>query len=348
MSDWLIILLVLAIVAIVLDGFRRARIARRNEVKLSRNARRADQLLDEESGAESEPTVGHPRRTHAGVESVDSAKPGARARALRGDADPRQASLDLDEPVPMLMESVLESEGLADEDCDEDNGGERRSAWSPQEAVPPQHFEPALGDLDDLDSPAPPAAPHQTEPREAAPVEAPLAGLKTASHKLFARGHTESKPAEAQKADNAREPSEILIINLMAPRGELFSGAALLDAFTDSGLRFGQRGIFHRHVDDDGDAPIVFSLANIVEPGTFDFATMPESTTPGLCLFLRLPTSCEPLIAYEDFVATAKNLATAVGGELKDENRSVLTKQTVEHGRQRVTEFQRKLNLSKH
>lgn len=41
----------------------------------------------------------------------------------------------------------------------------------------------------------------------------------------------------------------------------------------------------------------------------------------------------------------ARGLADALGGELKDENRSVMTKQTIEHARQKVMEFERKRKL---
>jgi cell division protein ZipA len=41
-------------------------------------------------------------------------------------------------------------------------------------------------------------------------------------------------------------------------------------------------------------------------------------------------------------IAAARKLSHELGGDLKDEQRSVLTAQTIEHYRQRIAEFERK------
>jgi len=41
-------------------------------------------------------------------------------------------------------------------------------------------------------------------------------------------------------------------------------------------------------------------------------------------------------------VAAARKLAHELGGELKDDQRSVMTAQTIEHYRQRIVEFERR------
>ena len=64
-------------------------------------------------------------------------------------------------------------------------------------------------------------------------------------------------------------------------------------------------------------------------------------------MFLSLPVAGESLAAFNDLSVTAKNLANALGAELKDENRSVMTPQTIEHGRQRVIEYERKRKLAR-
>ena len=46
--------------------------------------------------------------------------------------------------------------------------------------------------------------------------------------------------------------------------------------------------------------------------------------------------------AYECMIGTAQCLANNLGGEMRDERQSVMTGQTIEHGRQRVREFERK------
>ncbi len=46
-------------------------------------------------------------------------------------------------------------------------------------------------------------------------------------------------------------------------------------------------------------------------------------------------------------LATAKAIAKQLQGELKDENRSVLTGQTIEHYRERIRDFSRRQRLEK-
>jgi cell division protein ZipA len=47
-------------------------------------------------------------------------------------------------------------------------------------------------------------------------------------------------------------------------------------------------------------------------------------------------------------VETAMVVVRHMGGELKDENRSVMTAQTIEFSRQRVREFERRHRLHRH
>lgn len=151
--------------------------------------------------------------------------------------------------------------------------------------------------------------------------------------------------AVEQPARPADAPDEVLIINVMSRRGNTFAGAELLQAMLDEGLRFGEMDIFHRHHTTDGEGPILFSVANMVKPGTFDLSAMENFATPGISMFLTLPIRGDSLAAYTLMADTARHLAEQLDGELKDENRSVMTRQTIEHGRQRVIEYERKRRL---
>lgn len=138
------------------------------------------------------------------------------------------------------------------------------------------------------------------------------------------------------------EPEEVLVINVMAPRGSYFSGQGLLQTLLEQGMRYGAMNIFHHHEQPNGDGGILYSMANIVKPGTFDLNAMADFVTPGVSLFMTLPLESDAKAAFANMVDTAKALQQHLGGELKDENRSVLTAQTIEHYRNRIEEFQRK------
>ena len=134
--------------------------------------------------------------------------------------------------------------------------------------------------------------------------------------------------------------SEILAINVLARGTRRFSGSDLWTAFQRNGLTFGDMNIFHRL------SPITrtpqYSVANAVEPGTFDLANMETMETPGACFFLRLPGPSEPAAVFDDMLRVARDIGQSLDGELKDENFSALTGQTEEHYRQRIAEFSRK------
>ncbi|HAJ85550.1 MAG TPA: cell division protein ZipA, partial [Pseudomonas sp.] len=121
-----------------------------------------------------------------------------------------------------------------------------------------------------------------------------------------------------------------------------FRGPALLQNILESGLRFGEMDIFHRHESMAGNGEVLFSMANAVKPGTFDLDDIDHFTTPAVSFFLGLPGPRHPKQAFDVMVAAARKLSQELNGELKDDQRSVLTAQTIEHYRQRIVEFERR------
>ncbi len=140
---------------------------------------------------------------------------------------------------------------------------------------------------------------------------------------------------------------EVLVINVVAREGEGFNGPALLQNILESGLRFGEMDIFHRHESMAGNGEVLFSMANGVKPGTFDLDDIDQFNTRAVSFFLGLPGPRHPKQAFDVMVAAARKLAHELSGELKDDQRSVMTAQTIEHYRQRIVEFERKALTNK-
>lgn len=135
---------------------------------------------------------------------------------------------------------------------------------------------------------------------------------------------------------------EIIVVNAVSKDPLGFSGEELLHILLTCDLRFGKMNIFHRYEKSNAKGAVQFSVANSVEPGTFDLNNMRNFKTPGICLFLQLPGPQDAQKALEYMVETAQCIARNLNGELRDENRSALTAQTVEHFRSRIREFDRK------
>lgn len=156
----------------------------------------------------------------------------------------------------------------------------------------------------------------------------------------------EVEPREPKKpakpAADAAPVEEVLVINVVARDDFGFKGPALLQNILESGLRFGEMDIFHRHESMAGNGEVLFSMANALKPGTFDLDDIEGFSTRAVSFFLSLPGPRHPKQAFDVMVAAARKLAHELGGELKDDQRSVMTAQTIEHYRQRIVEFERR------
>ena len=160
----------------------------------------------------------------------------------------------------------------------------------------------------------------------------------------------EAKPrgrsAPSVAAVEAKEPAaqqaaeEVLVISVISRDPAGFKGPALLQNILESGLRFGEMDIFHRHESMAGNGEVLFSMANAVKPGVFDLDDIDLFSTPAVSFFLGLPGPRHPKQAFDVMVAAARKLSQELNGELKDDQRSVLTAQTIEHYRQRIVEFE--------
>ena len=153
----------------------------------------------------------------------------------------------------------------------------------------------------------------------------------------------EEQAAEENKP--ALDP-EVLVISVVMPENQVMSGAALLPCLLTLGMKYGDMNIFHRHQDNAGKGKVTFSLANMMNPGTFDLDAMESFATQGVSLFMTMPNAGDPFEVFEQMLNAAKHLAAEFNGQLLDDKRSVLTKQTEQHYQGRIREFDRKSRIS--
>ena len=149
-----------------------------------------------------------------------------------------------------------------------------------------------------------------------------------------------SRPSEVRQQAPVAQPAEVLVCNVMAREGSELHGDDLLEALITSGLKFGEMNIFHKRFRGTTNGPVIFSVANILNPGTFDLNAMAEFRTIGVSLFLALPSPINNLEAFEQMLDVAIHLKESLDGELKDDHRNVMTAQTIEHYRQRIRDFE--------
>lgn len=305
MREWLTVIIGLLIAGVLLDGWRRMRRSKQENIKMSLSMHKGINKSDIEGYGSELPNGGarvvEPRETDTDPTIGQARQHQAASNVEEPLRDPEQVTFNLDEEVPMLMESI-----------------ESDPADEPTLASADELTE---ADLSATSAAAPKASKSDSD-------------IRASDHKVSPKNGT------ASAADTQTE--EVIIINVMATSGGRLQGSDLLQVLLECGMRYGDRQIFHRHLDEDGEGPLLFSMANMVVPGTFELSAMDAFETPGVSLFMSLPTEANSLDTFNLMAKTATTLAERLGGELKDENRSVMTMQTLEHCRQRIRDFERK------
>lgn len=177
------------------------------------------------------------------------------------------------------------------------------------------------------------------------PQPLPAAHDGVADYKVMAHPVVEKARRHHVSAQRARETlahaEEVIVISVMARNEDGFSGPDLLNLMLACGLRYSEMGIFLRYETEDADSDLQFAMVDVVKPGTFNLEALDDFFTPGVTFLMPLPGARDSAAAFEAMVETAMVLVRNMGGELKDENRSVMTAQTVGFARQRVQEFGR-------
>lgn len=145
----------------------------------------------------------------------------------------------------------------------------------------------------------------------------------------------EPAPTETHRTAPLGAPF-LIQISIVAYDDGYFDGIELRDALEDSRLIYGDMGIYHRY-DRDLRVPL-FSIASLVEPGTFPIKDMENFQCPGIVLFFQPPQVDDPLAVFDDLVTTCHELSVRLGGEEWDEKRQPLSQEKILQMRARLKE----------
>ncbi|MDL0433061.1 cell division protein ZipA [Marinobacter sp. TBZ242] len=343
LREWLIAIGILVILGIVIDGLRRMRRARKESMAIS-SGMGADDLdespLDKDYNPEL-PNGGARTISRDTLEERGYVKP-EKNRLARPDPKPTRPVVKSsrnkspeEEPAPSETREALAASEPDDTAFDSNTG------WGAVDDEPetPPADDGILGEPRVVGS----HGPDEPEPHPEEPVQAVPPTVTTEVEEDTARRERAARTSGQPLAGaNRPEAREVVVINVLAKTDENFTGPRLKALFEACGLEHGDMDIYHRHEQSDTTSPVQFSVASAVEPGTFKPEDMPELSTPGISFFMSMPGPTNSMQAFEFMLETAQCVVRNLGGELKDERRSVMTPQTIEHCRQRIREFERK------
>ncbi len=212
--------------------------------------------------------------------------------------------------------------------------GERRpsKAQPGGERIEPVFGDAAIGDPDAV------AEPEQGELDVSLRAELDRLGSvvagDNAARAASARSNVGTRP-------NDRQIERIVTLYVAARAGDMLVGSDIVVAAEKAGLEFGDMGIFHRLVlGKNVDGP-VFSMANMVKPGSFDMTQLDAVRTPGVTLFMTLPGPLRALDAWEMLLPTAQRLAELLDAQVLDEGRNALGRQRIAHIRDELRAWDR-------
>lgn len=191
------------------------------------------------------------------------------------------------------------------------------------------------------------SAPLNDEGREAGTVDSQVETFFSETTESFHEAISQPEEVEGERCQGAMPfsqgmPKEMLIIHLEAKEGSIFYGDQVLQVLLDNGMRLGEMNVFHRvRSGKYQEKDVLFSIANGMEPGTFDLKTMREENFFVLTFFMALPGPEEPVEAFKAMVDTVDIVSRHLHAEVKDDQRCQMTLQMLEYCRQKVAEFQR-------
>jgi cell division protein ZipA len=113
-------------------------------------------------------------------------------------------------------------------------------------------------------------------------------------------------------------------------------GAKLKSLLESANLRHGKYSIYHR-MHDDGSS--LFSVASMVEPGTFDTAAMVGTQYPGVTIFMQLPGPIDGNEMFAQMLACGRQLEQGMTGILQDERGLPLTELREHRLRDDIADF---------
>lgn len=144
---------------------------------------------------------------------------------------------------------------------------------------------------------------------------------------------------ESEAQTEAEPEMEVIVLNVHCAGEDPFVGTRLFDSMQQNGLIYGEMDIFHRHADLSGNGKVLFSVANMMHPGTLKHDDPATFTTKGISFFMTLPCYGDAEQNFKLMLKTAQQIADDLGGNVLDDRRNLITPDRLAAYRRQIVEF---------
>ncbi len=158
----------------------------------------------------------------------------------------------------------------------------------------------------------------------------PTADIQTAS---------EDFAEKVEQSTENEDDLEVIVISVHCTGNHPFVGTELFDSMQQNGLIYGEMSIYHRHADLSGTGKVLFSVANMLQPGTLAHDDPDTFTTKGISFFMTLPCYGDPEQNFKLMLKTAQQIADDLGGNVLDDKRNLMTPDRLDQYRQQIAHF---------
>ena len=128
-----------------------------------------------------------------------------------------------------------------------------------------------------------------------------------------------------EKVESPKVPS-VIQISILALEYDGFNGQDLLNVFKKHGLEYGSLKVFERL---DAERQVDYTVASMVEPGTFPDKNMELFYCPGIVFFFQPDQLSNPIKVFDQFIQVISEIAVEIEGVELDHKREPLSKEVI-------------------
>ena len=147
--------------------------------------------------------------------------------------------------------------------------------------------------------------------------------------------HNETRKATSQTSSQQPPVDDVIAVFVMAEKEQPpIKGEQILSASYALKLQHGDMKIFHRHSETDNS--VLFSMANVFDPGWFELDQINQLETHGITFFMQVNRLDEPADVLDEMLICAHRMSTMLGASLCNAHRQPLDEAYTRQLREKV------------